>query len=180
METTLANRCRALPTAVALTRFVDAYNRADKPALDRAFAPADGSATGFKWFSLVERPPHNPQVTYVVRNRSRLIPFFLDRHGHHDRLRLRTVEVGRSWTAGSAAFSFTLLRTADDVRRDAGGPDGITYGKGELRCQTGAIWVWSGEMPPLRRRVSEGALGKCPKPPGWDAMNGPIVACALR
>jgi hypothetical protein len=169
--------CAPGRVARELARFVLAFNAGDRRRLDRSFTHAGYARTAFQWYSIVEGDPARGGRSLVVRERRRLLDFLLRRHRHGERLVLRTVEVGRSWVTGSGAFTFTLLRQADDLLPNAGGADRLAQGKGEIVCATGRIWVWSAEMPALRGHAPLRFYGRCPKPRGWRPLRGPIVAC---
>jgi len=90
--------------------------------------------------------------------------YFGRRHALHEELHLLSVDVGTTWVAGGASFSYRLTRTADDLPPETR----LTFGKGELSCARKTIYVWS---------MGPGTARNCP---GAEtaSVEGPIVACA--
>jgi hypothetical protein len=125
--------CSARETRIAVTRFVDEFNRGDLKALERRFAPAER----FEWYST---PAPGERFDAAAKDRATLIPYFKARHAKRERLTLERFKFNGASAAGYGNFEYTLTRRAKDLRR-------TTYeGKGAAWCYRNApdqIFVWS-------------------------------------
>jgi hypothetical protein len=127
-------RACARATASLVPRWIDAYNMGDIRRLDRIFAPADA----FAWYS---SPAPGVRLRAAAKDRSTLLPYFLDRHRAGDRLRLVHWQFNsRRSRDDEGGFEFTLRRRTRDYR---GGRAFTLQGKGSIACARRQISVIS-------------------------------------
>jgi hypothetical protein len=115
-------------TAMLISNFLDAFNRGDNRQLGRLFG------SDLMWYSVTE-----PERNFVAYSPSDLLKYFEERHAHHERLQLASIDVrGPSWHGG-VDLAYTLTRQADDL----GTRGSFLRGKGAVNCQGRTIFVWS-------------------------------------
>jgi hypothetical protein len=131
---TPAERACARAAASLVPRWIDAYNTGDMRRLDRIFAPAGV----FVWYS---SPAPGVRLRAAAKDRSTLLPYFLDRHRAGDRLRIVYWKFNsRRARDDEGGFEFTLRRRARDYR---GGRSFTLQGKGSVACARRQISVVS-------------------------------------
>jgi hypothetical protein len=179
-STKLPAGCRPRDAALLVASFFTAFNHRDQARLSRVFRAPRGIRISqeFKWYSV-----YDTVDDYVAGDVRRLMAYFTRRQKHHERLRLRLLDIaGGPRGSGTAGFGFVLIRRADDFPAGLGGKAGIAEGKGEMNCRAQTIYVWSMSMEMAAgERFPHGlfqAPGPCPLPRHWDPVNGPIIACA--
>lgn len=135
--------CNAEAVTGLITRFFDAFNRGDQTALARFFpaqaagAMSNGQRTQFQWYSVTEGNPQAGGNNFTARNLDELLAYFARRHGQHERLELRSLQInGRGWHGG-IDFQYALTRAANDL------PARVVEGKGSINCDDQTIFVWS-------------------------------------
>jgi hypothetical protein len=124
-------RCDVTALRATLAAFVGAYNRGDLPRLDRLF-----SRDHFHWYS-----SGGPGIRLLpeARNRETLIPYFRQRHGRGDRLRLLTYRFnGYERERDVGHFELIGRRRADD----SGSAGWFRMsGKGALDCSKPPVTI---------------------------------------
>ncbi len=138
---TLPPGCQPEQVAGLVTGFFDAVNRGDQEAIARIFSPEAGPAgvSPQGWYSVTDHPPGEGRRHFVAYSQGRLLAYFQERHGRHERLRLLRLQVsGGSWHGG-ADVVYTLRRGADDL----GDEERTFEGKGAINCARRQVFVWS-------------------------------------
>lgn len=156
--------CAARGAAVRMVRFVAALNQADR----RALRPAWGA--GFKWFSVTGPHRHSHRDDFVAFSRQRAMRYL--RWDRRSRVRLKEVDVQRlqSRNAHHVGVSY-------QGRWKAGtGAWNPMQGKGELRCSSPTIAVWSMALAPPHHGLGSHL---CPKPHRRYPRNT-VIACVRK
>lgn len=134
-----AKLCVPAEVERTVKRFLAAFNAGNLRALDGVFA----RKPYFRWYS-TDAP--GERFLPIAADRRNLVAYFAQRHGHGERLTLRSLRVngntvarGRSWkTYGN--FEHRLVREADDLAPTE------YQGKGSLHCYASRpdeLIVWS-------------------------------------
>ena len=160
--------CRPGRAAQRIAVFLAAFNRGDGSAA-RFVAPELAPYGG--WYSVTDGRPQRGGRHFVATRQSELVPYFVGRHRHGERLRLLEIAVG--FANGLGHVEFRIERRADDLRR-LGVRTNVAFGKGAMRCGDGRIVVWSMGMH-AGRRDPHANFQICPPPPTRVSA---IVACA--
>jgi len=100
--------------------FVRAYNRGDSDKLHSMWA----DEPDFEWYSV--SPGERERAD--AYSRETLIPYFAQRHGLNDRLRLKRLQVGPEDDRGVFGITYRLRRTSD---QDSG--RGLYHGKASAK-----------------------------------------------
>ncbi len=170
----LPDGCRPADVAGLITTFLAAVNRADPGAVNRFIA----KRTDFGWYSMTEGDPDRGGRQFFTEELDRLRSYLRNRYRHGERLRLLLLHVSAD-TPESIGMTFVLTRHADDLKPGWGGRRRIAEGKGNVDCATQTIRVWSAGMDAAPgRTIPPHVDWSCPRPTGWDPIEGPIVACA--
>src|SRR6185295_941091 len=81
--------CSAAEVRTTIRGFVRAFNAADRAQLQATFARDDGDGDAgtpsFQWYSI---GPPGARLGRAAHNRATLVPYFVARHRHGERLRL--------------------------------------------------------------------------------------------
>jgi hypothetical protein len=129
--------CRATRTTTMVNRFIVAFNRGDRAALNNQIW---GGKLYFNWYSVTAEP--GMRVDPDARRRNTLMKYFATRHAAGEHLALTTLKLNGVTANAYSNFEFQLLRNAND---QPGGP--LRYeGKGATSCVTGRLITW--EMTP--------------------------------
>jgi hypothetical protein len=164
--------CELDAFAARIKAFLDAFNHGDGEAIDGFFpdeiAPAGADQPGFQWFTLVDE-----NGAFATTDPAAMADYVSFRHARNERLTLLSFDVLASWRADSAGGTYLIRREADDL------PGGtLVGGKGELRCSTGEIEVWTSSsegLPPPATAPALPADATCPVTPPRDIPPPPEV-----
>jgi hypothetical protein len=167
----LSGGCSPREVAALLLRFVDAFNRGDRAALERLFPTRDPpgrasepAGTAFRWYSATDGKRH--VALYDLKD---LFPYFARRHRQGEQMRLLSVDMGPSSRAKAVGIGYALQREADDLPAALGA---FAHGKGEIDCVRKRIYVWSMAQDGLQEPSTA-----CPRPEAWTPA-GPVLACS--
>ncbi len=137
-------------------RFIAAFNQGDQAALARFFGPrfmaysvgqGDPQHGGFSFVAEspqqrnANRSPYKVNATVVPT--AGLLPYFMARHAHDERLGLRMLAGNYDATLNWFNMTFQLVRTADDIPPALGGPEHLADGKGAIDCTDQTIMAWT-------------------------------------
>lgn len=183
--------CAPREVAGLFGELFSALEARDATGLARAFAQEDSpgkavepAGRAFRWYSVTEGGGAGPETGgrreplrhFVAYDVADLLPYFVERYGQNERMRLVAVEVGTSWITGAAGGAFTVRREADDLAPGLGGNQKIAIGKFEMDCAEQRFFVWSMGMDMAPGQDLARGWSPCPKPAGW-APADPAVAC---
>ncbi len=87
------------------------------------------------------RSPYRMDATVVPT--AGLLPYFMARHTQDERLGLRTLAGNYDATLNRFNMTFQLVRTADDIPPELGGPEHLADGKGAIDCTDQTIMGWT-------------------------------------
>jgi hypothetical protein len=126
--------CSPLQTTAIVKRFIQAFNRGDRRALNNEVW---GGRLYFNWYSVATAP--GSRVDPEARRRDTLMSYFAARHAAGERLVLTKLKLNGVTAGAYRNFEFRLLRSADDT------PGGeVPYaGKGASSCATGRLITWA-------------------------------------
>jgi hypothetical protein len=147
----LRSGCQPRRVEQRITAFLAAFNRGDGSAarfVALELAPWGG------WYSVTEGDPRRGGRHFVATSQGELVPYFIRRHRHRERMRL--LEVTVRVAHGLGHIEFRVERRADDLQR-LGVSTNIAHGKGALLCGDGRIVVWSMGMRAGRRPMPRAA-----------------------
>lgn len=137
-------------------RFIAAFNQGDQAALARFFGPrfmaysvgqGDPQHGGYSFVAEspqqlnANRSPYRVAATVVPT--AGLLPYFMARHAHGERLGLRMLAGNYDATLHWFNMTFQLVRTADDIPPELGGPEHLADGKGAIDCTDQTIMGWT-------------------------------------
>jgi hypothetical protein len=126
--------CSPARTTAVVTRFLSAFNRGDRAALNNAVW---GGRLYFNWYAVTTAP--GSRVDAESRRRDTLMNYFAARHTAREQLVLTKLELHGVTAGAYRNFEFLLLRSADD---QVGSP--VAYaGKGASSCTTGRLITWA-------------------------------------
>jgi len=149
--------CKVREVADFISKFFDAFNRADRSQLTPFFA------SSIQWYTVTDA-----KGSMTVSTRDDLMGYFADRHKHHERLGLLKIRVsGPSWHGGGDIV-FLLTRQADDLDGGTHGQPILATGKGAMFCKEPAIFVWA--------MATGSGFAECPEPARIPANT--VIACA--
>ena len=167
--------CRPQRVGHRLIRFNTALNAADAETLRRFWVERNdyGRDRGpfakgsFRWFSITDSPSPGHKEHFVAFQPRRAVRYVREHRGFRLQLTEVSVGSGKDLDHGLGFQGNWVLQ------------DGTTYevgGKGEIRCRTGWIKVWSMGVADLGERIG---FDMCPDPSG-GAAPGTLVMCAPR
>ena len=107
MTARAAESCSRETVADLVRTFVRAYNRGNSARLDRLWA----QEPDFEWYS-VSPDERERDAAY---DRETLIPYFERRHELNDRMRLRSLQVGRPNDLGHFGVAYRIRRSSDQA-----------------------------------------------------------------
>jgi hypothetical protein len=125
--------CRAAQTTTMVNRFIGAFNRGDRAALNNQIW---GGKLYFNWYSVTAEP--GMRVDPDARRRDTLMDYFAPRHAAGEHLALINLKLNGVTANAYRNFEFRLLRNAND---QSGGPPRYE-GKGATSCLTGRLITW--------------------------------------
>ncbi len=190
----LPSRCGPREVGNLVLDFFEHFNRGDGNAIDRLFAPqrltddiaedAQDGEIGFQWYVATVDERFDGDVGGLTFDRGKLVPYLLERHGQHERMRLLLLSIGSEDVlpepeGSQVGGEIILSREADDLAR-MGVTDGIAHGKLAINCGSKTIYVWAVATEQARSKEPQlfGPTGApCPIPPNWTRTNHLAIVC---
>lgn len=184
----LPRGCGPRPTTQRVLGFLEAFNRGDGAAIDRAVA----EEARFQWFSTAVRGLSEASIyasgassvtdladAPPVSQRPKLLSWLAKRHRVGERMRLVDISVSHvranEWLPVNvelAGVEYVVERAAPDIDR-LPGANRLATGKGGISCVDGVVLVWSMGLDPRRRPPRN----LCPRPaPAASAAH--VTACS--
>lgn len=125
--------CNPPQTKALVNRFLDAFNRGDRNALNNSIW---GGRLYFNWYAVTANP--GLRVDTESRRRDTLMSYFVVRHAAGERLLLTNFKLNGVTGGAYRNFEFQLLRSANDMP----GSQVAYVGKGASSCVTGRLITW--------------------------------------
>ncbi len=126
--------CTPAQTTALVKRFLSAFNRGDRAALNNKVW---GGKFYFNWYAVTSDP--GLRVDVEARRRDTLMDYFAARHANDERLVLTKLKLNGITAGAYRNFEFRLLRSSNDQP----GGQARYAGKGASSCATGRLTTWA-------------------------------------